>query len=213
MIVQDVVDSNATVRIAASSDAFPFARAIARALSLNEWTAEARERLAAFEGVVGLSSALDSQAATVRSGREGIEVANGLRSSTVIDVNPTFPYRLESADSPSTALAAPAEALLQLLDPPLPPWPVLADHFWAEVNNLPGMPPLLLVDSSDGTSVRLGDAGRAYEIHGAGRDLAALLAGLEYLPHLLSAGRIKIRGTFTQLSVVAGASMKVLWNV
>ncbi|MEU0265138.1 hypothetical protein [Nocardioides sp. NPDC006303] len=192
-------------------DAPPFARATARLLDLNNLSDEGAARLAEFRGVVALKSQSDPQKATIRCDDSGVRVEHGADSDAdvVMVVDVTTPGVPLSAD-PDDALAA---AATTLLNPELPEWTELAAAFWGLVRNLPAMPSLRIVELGTEREVLLDGGDGTYEIHGAAGALQALLAGTEFFADAVYAGRLLIKGTFSQFSVVAGASMKVMWDV
>jgi hypothetical protein len=194
-------------------DARPFTRALARVLSLNGLSDEGTARLAEFRGTVVLQSATDPQAASIVSDDEGLRVFDGRVADpgVTLSVHPT---------SPATPLGAvPADAhdlastIAALLSPPLPDWPDLTGQFWEDVRSLPAMPSLTLVETGTDRKVTLDGGTGSYEVHGDSDALTRFLAGLEFFADSVYAGNLLIRGTFSQFSVVAGASMKVMWNV
>jgi hypothetical protein len=193
-------------------DAPPFTRYLARRISLNGYTREGAERLSAFDGVVGVKSDRDPQAATVRGTADECTVEHGIASdcAAVVTVDPTLPHPAVGWEG--TGSHTFGEEVMVLLAPTLPHWTELADAFWSEVKDLPRMPSLRIVEHG-GQSVHLTGGLGDYEVHGDAAALTDFVAGLEFFADAVYAGRLKVSGTFGQFSIVSGASMKAVWNV
>ncbi|MYU22609.1 hypothetical protein [Streptomyces sp. SID8352] len=196
-----------------AADATPFVRLVSHLLSLNLWSENGRAVLADFDGAVGVRSAGSPQKATVRAVDGGLGVEHGLTAATgaVVEIGPAGRARVFTATSAEHRDRA--ERTVRLLDPALPPWQDLALFFWSAVRELRGMPSLRLVDTGTGEEVSLGGTPDPYEIHGDAEALTRLLAGQEFFADTVFAGGFRILGTFSQFSVVCGASMRVMWDV
>ena len=194
-------------------DATPFARLIARALSLNTLTEVGSTALSAYDAVIGVRSMTDSQKATIRRRGDTITVEHGIADdvTAVIGIDPATRNRALTV-SPEHRIAL-ADNVIALLNPILPPWQDLTEQFWALAQGVRGMPSLRLVDRPSGQEVVLGASEPAYEIHGEADALARFLAGLEFFADAVYNGALLIRGSFSQFSIVSGASMKVMWDV
>lgn len=199
--------------IGREDEATPFVRSLARVLSLNTLSDEGTDALSLFEGPVALVSATDPQRATIARTATGIHVRHGAadEATLTLTIDPTT-RQPATPEAPENASPA-AQLLLRLINPALPAWQELTPAFWSLVRDVRGLPPLLLVDTDSQETVRLGGPGTPYEIHGKPDALAALLAGTEYFPDAVFAGRLFIRGPFRGFSSVTGASMKVVFDV
>lgn len=194
-------------------DARPFTRAVARALSLNGLSDEGAVRLADLRGTAVLESSADPQVATVVGDDQGCRVLDGRAADpdvtiTVDPGTPGTPLRVVPGEAHDLA-----DAVTLLLNPSLPDWPELTNLFWEDVRSLPSMPSLTLVETGSGRRVELDGGTGSYEVHGDSDSLTRFVAGLEFFADSVYAGKLLIKGTFSQFSVVAGASMKVMWNV
>lgn len=200
-------------RVSFPTDAHPFARSLARSIALNGWTDPEGASLAGLAGVYGVASATDAQSATVRVNGDVIHVESGLADDVEVRLlaDPWERHVLLSAE-PEGEEARAAE-LAALLAPPLPEWESLVEPFWAVVAGLPAMPSLRLVDLEREVVVDVPGAGAVYEVHAAGATLARILSGYTLFHHELVQGQLQVKGTTNQLSVFAGASMKVALHV
>ena len=103
-----------------------------------------------------------------------------------------------------------AEWVAALASPPPGDWRRAAERLWRELESASGAPGALLVaDLASGEEQRFGDGSRAYEIRGEPGPLLDLLEGRSELMEEASAGSIRIRGTFPEISVIAGACWRV----
>ncbi len=97
------------------------------------------------------------------------------------------------------------------LPPMSTPWQELATLFWEATSDRKGTPDSLRLVATDASEeLVLGSAGASYEIHGEAPALAEYLTGQVLLIDLIDAGRIQIRGTLPQLSVMVGNGMAVV---
>jgi hypothetical protein len=111
--------------------------------------------------------------------------------------------------------------LRSVLEPPLPQWRDAARGFWEFTSGDAGMPGQLVVtcddDPSDagdagGHELVLGTGTPRYVISGAAEKLARVFTGTDALLDEVFAGTVAVRGTLPQLSVMAGASLKVRFH-
>jgi hypothetical protein len=210
MTLIDVRQPGSVRAVRYAAEAPPFARALAQRLSLNGLSDAGALALDQFRGAVAVKSNTDPQSATVRADDAGWVVDHGAAAAAdgVIVVDPAAPgVPLEGSDA-----TGPAAEVANLLTPHLPPWTELAPPFWDTVKDLPAMPSLRIVEKNGPTVDLVGGHGH-YEVHGGSDALTNFLAGLELFMDAVYAGRLQVSGTFSQFSVVTGASMKVLWNV
>lgn len=204
------------VAVTHAASAPPFARALAQQLSLHALTDTGRQRLSAFDGVIGVHSSRDPQKATIRGDGSGIEVTHGVADDIDLEVTVDPERRDTVLDHQWGRQSGPTlEEVTAMLNPVLPHWVELAPAFWDAARSVPGIPSIRLVESpgSADRELTLGSGGRVYEIWGSARSLARLLAGLDFFADVVFAGDLRIRGTFSDFSVVSGASMKVMWHV
>ena len=88
-------------------------------------------------------------------------------------------------------------------------WGEAADRYWSVLSAMPGAPSALrLVELGGGEERALGE-GRAYEIHGSPEALLEVLSGRAPLIDAAFEGRVFIRGTFSELSVLTGACFAI----
>jgi hypothetical protein len=96
-----------------------------------------------------------------------------------------------------------------ILSDATPDWPEAADRYWSVLSEMPGAPSgLRIVDLGSGEERAHGD-GRAYEIHGSSEALLEVLSGRAPLIDAAFEGKVFIRGTFAELSVLTGACFAI----
>ena len=96
-----------------------------------------------------------------------------------------------------------------ILSDPTAGWHEAADRYWSVLSEMPGAPRALrVVDLEGGEERALGD-GRAYEIHGSPEALLEVLSGRAPLIDAAFEGKVFIRGTFAELSVLTGACFAI----
>lgn len=204
------------VAVTHAADAPPFARALAQQISLHGLTESGRRRMGTFRGVVGVRSSRDPQRATIRGHGSSIELAHGVADDVDLEVtidperrDVVLAHRQVRQSGPSP------EEVAAMLDPVLPHWVELAEPFWEACREVPGLPSIRLVETGETPprELTLGTNDRVYEIWGTARSLGRLLAGLDFFADAVFAGDLRIRGTFSDFSVVSGASMRVMWHV
>jgi hypothetical protein len=191
----------------------PFVRYLARLLSDNHWSTDRAELLDDFRGVIALKSDQDPQSATIRADEAGSTVEQGVAAdaAAVVSVVPTSPGEALSWEGDPDAGDV-VDRLMTLLAAPLPHWTDLTEAFWAQVKGLPAMPNTLLVEDGGPSRLLTGGAGE-YEVHGDAQELAEFLSGRTSFMDAVFDHRLRVSGTFSQFSVMTGASMKVMWNV
>jgi hypothetical protein len=88
-------------------------------------------------------------------------------------------------------------------------WREASERYWTVLSKMPGAPRgLRVVDLDSGAECTLGD-GDAYEIHGSAAELREVLTGRVALIHAAFEGKVFIRGTFAELSVLTGACFAI----
>jgi hypothetical protein len=165
-------------------------------------------------GTILVSDAQTPQFATIRIDEHGVllshdsAAAADLRAS--VDLRRGGPPVLEG-EGEHPALA---DWLHNLLTAPLAAWPDAAERFWSVLATMAGAPEaLVVVESESGEERRYGTpAGRAYELHGSGEGLAEVLCGRVPLVDAALAGKVFVRGSFPQLSVLSGAGFRIRYG-
>lgn len=197
--------------VTTESDASPLVRAVATRLRIALRSDSARQPLEMLPAEVELRSASDMQCARLTRTPAGVHVdtPDGPVAATVL----VDPVSLTVSADVSTPGLPEVGALALLLDPEPPSLVTAAREFWETASGLRGMPGLMLVAMDTGDVVRVGPESGAYEIHGSERDLRRLMAGIDWFVHAVREGKFYISGSHRQLSVVAGASMKVVYHV
>ena len=88
-------------------------------------------------------------------------------------------------------------------------WVEAADRYWTVLSKMPGAPAGLRVVELDSGEERVNGDGPAYEIHGRSEALLDVLSGRTPLIDAAFEGKVFIRGTFAQLSVLTGACFAI----
>ncbi|MCZ0991070.1 hypothetical protein BEK98_26130 [Streptomyces diastatochromogenes] len=205
----------AEVDVRIEDDASPLVRLIGRTLRDSARTGHALDTLNRSTGTVAIRSHDTPQAATITFGDNGIDVSSGVLvepdAAVTVDLNARF---APTADpSGDTDLAG---GVLQALTPPLPGWRDAAQRFWDATRSLPGIPDVLIAVTEGPEGLEqavLGDGPTQYLVAGAPETLAGVFSGADDLVAVLSSGALGIQGTMSQLSVMAGASWKVRYDV
>ncbi|MFZ3561292.1 MULTISPECIES: hypothetical protein [unclassified Streptomyces] len=162
--------------------------------------------LSGLNGAVALKSGLDPQAATLAFADGGAHVRHGADEGLeAISLVPFSEYALAAKPDPL------AEAVEQLLNPPLPEWRDAASSFWAVNEGSEGFPEgLRVVCSTEEQEVTFGvDSGAAYEVHGPAEALAAAFSGRGDSFLFAIATGVTVVGGVGQLSAMCGGHWKV----
>ena len=124
------------VRIEVEDDPTPMVLILAATLRRASRTEKLAETLRSARGSVALRSTTDPQAATIRFADGGARVERGAAAdadvtiatdvNALADEHPPKPKVTGAARHPKLALA-----IGKLLEPPIDPWPVEAERFWA----------------------------------------------------------------------------------
>lgn len=187
-------------------DPTPLVLSLARTLRASIEVPELRELAAATSGSVALRSVTDAQSATLSFDGDGVLVTHGVAAdATPVDLLFDPEYTVgESADPVARAAA-------RLLTPPLPSWREAAGRFWEVNRGTPGFPGRLVVACSDDEEREVfGEGDDAYEIHGSGPGLAAVLSGqVDSFLIALAYGVVTAIGSAAHSSVMCGAHWKV----
>ena len=163
---------------------------------------------------LGLASVTDRQTVTLRCDEgdvPAISVSPGLdwHASWIVSVDTSTDLTLRGADGGD--LPAELREWDRLLHPPRPDWRVCAEEFWRHTAADRGMPAELVVScaDADGGSLVLGGGAPSFGITADARSLQLLFTGALQPDDAVRSGRISVRGTFPQLSVIVGATWKV----
>lgn len=202
--------------VTVEDDPTPLVRVAARLvrLALLHAEAEALTQVGRTRATVTITSRADAQALTCTFGPRSIHLRHGAvtdaDASLVVDVAEGLALDSEA----STGDGALLELLDRLLHPPVPNWRDAAQSFWDRTGSDRGMPHELVVHcTDDDTQIVLGDGAPTYTLSATGEDLARVLSGAAPLLDSVFSGAVAIRGTLPQLSVMAGASNKVRFDV
>lgn len=210
------VDPRGDLSVTVEDDPTPLVRLAARLvrLALPHVRAELLTGAAADEATVSVSSNRDAQAITCTFRQGSIDLRHGAtaHADAVLVVDLSEDLALDS----STSSGEPdlIELVDALLHPPVPHWRDAAQEFWRRTSADRGMPEQLVLQSTDEQAeLVLGAGAPAYTLSATGRDLARVLSGAAPLLAAVFSGAVSIRGTLPQLSVMAGASHKVRFDV
>lgn len=206
----------ADVEVRIEDDASPIVRLIGRTLRDSVRAGHAHTTLRELNAVVALRSHDTPQAATVAFAGGVIAVSSGV----FVEPDVTIVVDLNARFTPAVAPDGPADlaaAVLDALRPPVPDWREAAASFWSAARSLRGIPDVLIAVAADEAggieTAVLGEGETQYLIAGPPDALAGIFSGADDLVAVLESGAIGLRGTMSQLSVVAGASWKVRYDV
>ncbi len=203
------------IELRVEDDPPPVVRALARDLAARLSDPAFVEATADLVGTVSLRDAATPQAVTIRLTGDSIALAHG--SSEIADLRATVSLgepgepRLEGAAEHSEL----AQWLRALLSPAPVGWEEAAALFWSALVGIDGAPAALrVVELESGAERRYGShEGYAYELHGRAEELAAVLSGRAPVVDAAFAGRVFVRGSFAELSVLAGAGFCVRYGL
>jgi hypothetical protein len=157
-----------------------------------------------LRGTVGLSAAGTPQSATVRLADGEVSLAHGLAADA--DVTATLARRAAEALTGREEHPELAAWVERLCDPPRPDWDDAAARFWSVLSGMRGAPDgLRVVERGGGEERTFGADDGRYEIEGRAEDLVEVLTGRASLFEAAYEGTVFIRGSFPQVSVLAGA--------
>lgn len=212
--VQVAVDDDLIVLV--EDDPTPLVRLAARLIRLALAHADAEPLMAIGRAGVTVSvrSAHDAQAFTCTFTPGSIDLRHGAAADAdavlVVDVAKDLALDSEA----SSGDAALQELVDALLHPPIPRWRDAAQDFWHRTSADRGMPQELVVHCTDeDDQLVLGGGVPTYTLSATSVDLARVLSGAAPLLDSVFSGAVAIRGTLPQLSVMAGASNKVRFDV
>ncbi|MFG3022500.1 hypothetical protein ACGFZQ_28775 [Streptomyces sp. NPDC048254] len=200
------------VPVVLEDDPTPLVLSVGRTLRAAARDPQSSGVMASLRETVVVKSKDDPQAVTIRFAPGRVQVDHGISSDArlVLTVDPAhrFAVRSVDGDEPDAPLVT---AVLQLLEPGLPHWRDAASRFWEMTSQDPGMPRELVVVCEEEELV-LGAGLPRYVISGAAEKLARVLTGADVFLDEVYTGSLAVRGTMTQLSVMAGASLKVRFH-
>jgi hypothetical protein len=210
------VDVNDDLVVLVEDDPTPLVRVVARLMRLALPHADAESLAGASRGgaTVSVRSAHDAQAFTCTFAPGSIGLRHGSTADAdaalVVDVAKDLALDSET----SSGDAALQELVDALMHPPVPSWREAAHEFWHRTSADRGMPQELVVHCTDeDDQLVLGDGIPTYTLSATSADLARVLSGTAPLLESVFSGAVAIRGTLPQLSVMAGASNKVRFDV
>lgn len=148
------------------------------------------------------------QSATLTFAGDEVHVVHGVDAESnftlSFDIDGPFAWSVDQADS------ADARALRALLNPPLLEWKNAAQRFWDLNQGTPGFPDQLIVRCSESSEeITFGSEGATYVITGPALNLSRVFEGIDSIGDAAYMSRIKVEGSFAQLSVMVGAGWKV----
>ncbi|MGC5023802.1 hypothetical protein ACLQ3K_03525 [Tsukamurella sp. DT100] len=206
-------DAATQIRIAIDDDATPIVRLIGRTLRDADGFGHAPDVLGRASGTVAVRSHATPQAATVTFSGGAVTVTGGVFTPTDATVVVDLDNRLASTGSDGDPELA--DAMLRVLQVPLPEWREAAARFWDLTRGVPGVPDVLVAVATgpDGREeARFGSGPSAYRIVGTPDALAGLFTGTDFLLTALERG-LRVQGSMAQLSTMTAASWKARYDV
>jgi hypothetical protein len=198
------------IAVSVEEDAPPLVRTLAADLAARledtSFVAET-ERLS---GVVSVRQSDGAQSATLRLAARAVSLSHGVAEdadlTATIDPDGAAPGVESDGEHPELA-----RWLAALVGPPAVEWPEAAERYWSVLSALRGAPTALRVVDLDSSEERTygSEGGPTYEIHGSREGLVGVFSGRTPLIDAAFEGRVLIRGTFPQLSVLTGACYAV----
>jgi hypothetical protein len=169
-----------------------------------------------MRGVVCLKDALTPQAVTVRIADGEISLSRG----EAADADVAVTVHLEDLGGTEPELTGATEHAhlarwaATLLGEHPSRWEQAADRYWEALRGMVGAPGALVIeDLESGEERRYGaEDGPAYEIHGRPDALRDVLVGRTPLLDAAFGGRVFVRGSFRELSLLTGACFAVRYG-
>lgn len=200
------------VSVVLEDDPTPLVLTVGRTLRDGTRDPESNRLLASLRQTVVVRSKDDPQSVTIRFGEDRVRVGHGSTSDAdlvlTVDLADRFAVESVAGAEPDAPLVA---DVLRVLRPPLPHWRNAATRFWELTSQDPGMPRELVVVCEQEELV-LGGGLPRYVLCGGAEKLARVLSGTDVFLDEVYTGSLAVRGTMTQLSVMAGASLKVRFH-
>lgn len=201
------------VRVAIDEDATPVVRLIGRTLRDAVRLGHAPDVLARGSGTVAVRSHATPQVATVTFAAGAVAVTGGVVGPTdatvVVDLDSRFAATAAEGD------AELADAVLRVLQVPLPGWREAAERFWNATRGIRGVPDVLVaVATGPGNrdEARFGTGTTTYRMVGTPDALAGVFTGSDFLFTALESG-LGVQGSMAQLSAMTAASWKARYDV
>ncbi|MGW3650529.1 SCP2 sterol-binding domain-containing protein [Streptomyces sp. NPDC000878] len=200
------------VSVVLEDDPTPLVLTVGRTLRAGTRDPESRGLLASLRETVVIRSKDDPQSVTIRFDEDRVRVSHGIASDAhlVLTVDLADRFAVESVDGAEPDAPFVSD-VLRVLRPPLPHWRDAASRFWEMTSLDPGMPRELVVVCEEEELV-LGGGLPRYVLCGEAEKLARVLSGTDVFLDEVYTGSLAVRGTMTQLSVMAGASLKVRFH-
>jgi hypothetical protein len=203
------------ITLSVEDDAPPLVRATREELAPRLENPAFAEATAGLHGVIAIRTPA-GEAATLRVADGAVSIAHGVAD----DADLVAEVELDRIEGGVSAVSGEAEHprlaqwLRALLDRSGVAWPDAGERFWAVLAEMPGAPAALrVVDIESGNERRYGAGDRrAYEIHGAAGELCAVLTGRAPLIDAAFEGRVHVRGSFPELSVLTGAGFALRYG-
>lgn len=209
-------DESTRYHVTVEDDPTPLVRVVARLMrqALPYVDPESVGAAARAGATATVSSRHDAQAFTCAFTSTSIDLRHGVGAdadaSLVVDVGQDLALDTEASSGEETL----QKLVNALLHPPVPSWRDAAQEFWRRTGTDRGMPRELVVDCTDeDVQLVLGEGVPTYTLSASGIELARVFSGAAPLLDSVFSGSVAIRGTLPQLSVMAGASNKVRFDV
>ncbi len=204
------------IAVARSVSEPPFVQQLASSLERRRASApELRATMTSLSGTCSVRSRTDPRSASVTLAAGAASIRHG--AAALADVSVVAAR--DGAPGSVSALSVAGEQdhprlaawFLDVLAPPLPSWRDAAEAFWRVLERRRGAPAgLRLVCTDARDELALGDAcDDAYEIHGSAEGLALVLSGRVALFDAATKALVHVRGSYSELSVLTGASYAV----
>lgn len=203
----------AAVRVEIDDDATPVVRLIGRTLRDANRLDHAPDVLGRGAGTVAVRSHATPQAATVTFADGAVTVTGGVFGPTdatvTVDLDSRFTATAIEGD------AELADAVLRVLQLPLPDWREAGARFWDTTRAVRGVPDVLVAVAMGPhrrEEARFGTGATTYRMVGTADALAGVFTGADFLFTALERG-LGVQGSMAQLSAMTAASWKARYDV
>ncbi|ODR08557.1 hypothetical protein BHQ15_08725 [Mycolicibacillus koreensis] len=201
------------VRVEIEDDATPVVRLIGRTLRDAARLDHATDVLGRGAGTVTVRSHATPQAASVAFADGAVTVTGGVFGPT--DATVTVDLDSRFAATATAGDAELAEAILRLLQVPLPDWREAGARFWDVTRAVRGVPDVLVAVATGPDSreeARFGTGATTYRMVGSPDALAGVFTGADFLFTALERG-LGVQGSMAQFSAMTAASWKARYDV
>ncbi|MBS4100399.1 hypothetical protein [Tsukamurella paurometabola] len=201
------------VRVAIDDDATPVVRLIGRTLNDAIRLDHAPDVLGRGAGTVAVRSHSTPQAATVTFADGALTVTGGVVTPTDATVVVDLDSRFAPTDTEGDGELA--DAVLRVLQVPLPDWREAGARFWDATRDIRGVPDVLVAVATgpEGREeARFGVGASTYRMVGTADALAGVFTGADFLFTALERG-LGVQGSMAQLSAMTAASWKARYDV